>query len=488
MLKKMLISLMATSLPSTTVISAINMNDVQTHYYENLKSDIINNSIKLEDSYYTEYDGQKFYSQDQLDGHIYQQSNIESVVTSSNPSKIVKDYENQVLDGDKVFDTDIETAKKVYRDAFGNVALTHQDALNTYTNPGLVKEKYSYDAQEWFSSAEEAKIYEKNNLDIYKSIFQLWGNNYYNAFNLEDMEKLILNFRNGISVNIKKNLEGGTLKTPYTFVGSESDGFSFIKAKLFNNFVNTYFSQVVKMEHQSMMVVQPTEKHELRIHFSSAPEQDIYYGEKGESFQLVFANKYDSNESMLNDFKNEAWWNKGSEGSYSIGRKYVYRNFKLINPTTGRVEDAVVKTVPNWSYGGGKNKYDFSKYNYSDKTTSVAKLYLDTNKSKYLGSLTNLPKRYSVNDLESGERQRLYDIWFESYFRNVLTKFYYKNSNGSTISNGANVTIKYADVINQKLIANADNSVYKDLYFTMNSGNGKNYSFLQSYFDFYQKN
>lgn len=94
---------------------------------------------------FIEYNNERFSSKNDFKNYLLENATITSILTSSNLNKIIKDIENKTLDESKIYDIDPNKFIQIYRDAYGKIARTMQDALDTYTNLGLVKEQYSYD-------------------------------------------------------------------------------------------------------------------------------------------------------------------------------------------------------------------------------------------------------------------------------------------------------------------------------------------------------
>ncbi|WP_348736045.1 hypothetical protein [Spiroplasma endosymbiont of Ammophila pubescens] len=150
------------------------------------------------------YDNHTFYSQNDLNNYIFQTNKIETIETASNPGKIIQDYQYRTLDASKIYDTNFDNFQLVYRDAFGNVALTQQVALNTYTHAGLVKPRYSYDGKDWFDSPEEVKngfVYKGG---LRKSLYYDIDGYYYNVFNKDDQNKLLNSLTTGYHLKASK--------------------------------------------------------------------------------------------------------------------------------------------------------------------------------------------------------------------------------------------------------------------------------------------
>ncbi|WP_342275545.1 hypothetical protein [Spiroplasma endosymbiont of Cantharis lateralis] len=473
MLKYILTACAITNFSAASVAGITNFENSTSNKEELvnfLRKDIEENKVYLGNQIYSEYDNKIFTSQESLNEYILSNSIVESEFTSSNPSKIIKDYEHMTLDENKIYDIDMDKFAPVYRDAFGNIAKTSDAALETYTHGGLVRQKYSYDQEEWFDSPEEAKINQKNNMKINKSLYYQYNNKYYNAFNIKDINNLLKNFEEGYFVNKTTNLEGQSLLQPIVEYGNKEILYKKMKRELKENFLDSYYYDISKMEYVNSLQFTIKEKNEIRISFEGE-KQNIYY--KGQQPSIIFADKYNSKTQMIQDFKSASKWSKDSEGSLGIGREYWYRNFRLKKPNDNKIYNATIKLVPKWSKGGGFNKPSFDNYNYEDKTISKINTYYDSSKGQLIESLGNLNQRYSIQESTREDKTFMYDAWFEEYFQKNLTNF----------RGNDNKYVDYADILNENYIKNIDGSVYKDLMYDINYAKGTSFSLIQSYYD-----
>ncbi|AXK50930.1 hypothetical protein [Spiroplasma alleghenense] len=209
--KILLSSQMALSVgASTAVMVADNPISQSDHEYEveSMKNLIASKSkvISSEDIY--EFQGQEFSGREELDNYIYNNDLIQEQTTSSNLNKIIKDHQNNILDKDKMYGTDFEDFQLIYRDAFGNAQTSREKSLNSFTNKGLVRQKYSYDYQGWYDSPTEAKDNFIYTSGLEKSLYYQVDNRYYNLFNTKDQEELKSTFLDGYYVkpsNFTKN-------------------------------------------------------------------------------------------------------------------------------------------------------------------------------------------------------------------------------------------------------------------------------------------
>ncbi|WP_053945846.1 hypothetical protein [Spiroplasma cantharicola] len=452
-----------TNFQNTTMLDKEQLTDF-------LRRDIEENKVYIGNQIYSEYDNKIFTSQESLNEYILSNSIVESEFTSSNPSKIIKDYEHMTLDENKIYDIDMDKFSPIYRDAFGNIAYTSDEALETYTHGGLVRQKYSYDEENWFDSPEEAKINQKNNMKINKSLYYQYNNKYYNAFNIKDINNLLSNFEEGYFVNKSKSLEGNHLLQPINEYGDKEILYKKMKRELKENFLDSYYYKVSKMDYVNSLQFGIKNKSELRIAFKGE-SQSIYY--RGQYPSIIFANKYESKTEMVNDFKDKSKWSTGHEGSWTLGRNYWYRDFELKKPNDNKVYKATVKLVPKFSHGLGKNNPSFDDYNYEDKTVSKISTYYDSSQRQLVESIGNLNQRYSIQESTREDKAFMYDAWFEEYFQKNITNFKGNENKG----------VDYSDILNEYYIKNVDGSVYKDLMYDINYAKGTSFSLIQSYYD-----
>ncbi|AUB31617.1 hypothetical protein [Spiroplasma floricola] len=471
MLKHILIASAISSFSSASIVPFINSNNIneEENFIEFLRKDIEENKFYLGKQVYSEYDGKIFTSQESLNEYILSNSIVQSEFTSSNPSKIIKDYEHMTLDETKIYDIDMDKFLPVYRDAFGNIAQTSQKALDIYTHGGLVRQKYSYDEEEWFDSPEEAKINQKDKMKINKSLYYIHNNKYYNAFNLKDINNLLNTFEEGYFVNKTKSLEGNQLLQPIIEYGNKDILYKKMKRELKENFFDSYFYEISDMDYQNKLSFEIKDKNELRIAYPGR-SQEIYYS--GSRPQITFANKYSSTKDMIDDFKNIVKWSEGVEsGGAGIGRYYWYRDFDLIE-NSNKVT-ATVKLLPKWSAGFGKNKPSFDHYTYTNKTVSKINTYYDKSKQQLVDSVGEFSKRYSIQESTREDKSIMYDSWFDEYFQKNITSF----------PGNENKLVRYEDILQENFIKNSDQSVYKDLLYDVNYAKGTAYSLIKSYYD-----
>ncbi|QHX36398.1 hypothetical protein [Spiroplasma sp. BIUS-1] len=472
MLKHILIASAITSFSSISIAPIINLNSIneKQELIEFLKKDIEENKLFLGNQVYSEYDDKIFTSQESLNEYILSNSIVQSELTSSNPSKIIKDYEHMTLDESKIYDIDMDKFITVYRDAFGNISKTSKDALDTYTHAGLVKQKYSYDEETWYDSPEEAKINQKDKMKINKSLYYVHNNKYYNAFNIKDINNLLSTFEEGFFVNKTKSLEGKNLLEPIVEYGDKDILYKKMQRELKSNFFDSYYYNISDMEYENSLLFEIKKTNELRITYPG--EKQIIYNSSSRP-QIVFANKYESEKSMVDDFKNRSKWSESSEGSPGIGRYYWSRKFQLIHPVSKKIVLAEIKLVPKWSGGFGKYHPSFDNYIYTDKTVSKINTYYNEDKNQLVEYIGGLKNRYSIEESTREDKSIIYNTWFEEYFQKNITNF----------GNEQNKLIKYEDILKEEFIKNIDQSVYKDLLYDINYAKGTSYSLIKSYYD-----
>ncbi|WP_425379626.1 hypothetical protein [Spiroplasma endosymbiont of Stenodema calcarata] len=324
---------------------------------EVLRKDILANRIYGGKVNYSEYDGHTFYSEEALNEHLLKNNKVTSVVTSSNPNKIIKNYEYMTLDDKKIYDADLNNFPQLYRDAFGNVAYTQEKALQTYTNEGLVKPQYSYDGFYWFDTPEEAKINEKYKMQINKSLYYIYNNEYYNAFNTQDINALISLMDEGYYANLNQSLLGKTLLNPIVQVGDSKLIYVLLKKDFRKDFNGDYYKTITKTETKYRLAISPTGSNRLTVEYYDYKtgrrlNNKDYYAGDSTTIELK-GNNFSGGNALIRFFKNNAW-NRRAEGSLSIsGRYYRTREFRGVYKN----QDAIIliNLVPKWSYAFGKS-------------------------------------------------------------------------------------------------------------------------------------
>lgn len=325
---------------------------------EVLRQDILANRVYGGQVNYSEYDGQTFHSDEALNEYLLKNNKVTSVLTSSNPNKIIKNYEHMTLDDKKIYDADLHNFQQLYRDAFGNVAYSRQDALNTYTNEGLVKAQYSYDGFYWFDTPEEAKINEKYKMKFNKSLYYIYNNQYYNAFNDQDINALVSLMEEGYYANINQSLLGKPLVKPIVEQGNSKLIYDLLKKDLRKDFNGDYYNSVAKTETKYRLAIAATGTNRVTVQYSDLNGRYLagedYY--PGTSTTLEFTNigVKNSGQDLINWFNNTRYWGLREQGSVGLGHKYWTRAFTGIYKN--KPAKIQINLVPKWSHGFGKTK------------------------------------------------------------------------------------------------------------------------------------
>ncbi|AUB32134.1 hypothetical protein [Spiroplasma floricola] len=469
MFKNILLTLSLTSFSTTTVSSLVEKNNVseKEKLINFLRNDIEKKKVFLGNENYIKFDNKVFTNKNLLNEYLLSNSYIKSEFTFSNPNKIIKDYENMILDKNRIYSLDMDKYTKVYRDAFGNIAKTSKNALDTYTNAGLVKQKYSYDEVQWFDTPEEAKINQKDKMEIRSSLYYIHNNKYYNAFNITDINNLLGDFKKGYFVNKEKNIEGNRLLKPIKEYGDKKDIFDKMIRELKSNFLDSYFYKSSKVEYINKLKIKSKDENQFRVLFPGENEDIFMYGNEAE---LTFANKYSTYQEMLNDFRDRSKWMRHQEWGIVNCIYYLQRWMDLINPKTGKKERARIGLFPKWVRN---NEARIDNYVYWDNTKSTLINYYDERKQNSITTINLNAPRYSLKETLVTERESVYNSWFLEYFAKNITNFGVEE----------NTRINYKDILKEKFIKNIDGSVYKDLLYDVNNAKGHPYSLIKSYYD-----
>ncbi|AGM26419.1 hypothetical protein SSYRP_v1c08300 [Spiroplasma syrphidicola EA-1] len=452
LLKTILASTILTTTPVGVSASVINENSEVTSPREALFQTIKSSStVKSTKTKYS-YDNHVFYSQTDLDNYIYQSSKIETIQTSSNPGKIIEDYQYRTLKADKIYDTDFNNFQLVYRDAYGNTALTKQAALNTYTNAGSVKAQYSYDGIGWFDSPEEAKngfIYKGG---LHKSLYYYVNGRYYNVFNEDDQAKLLNSLTSGYYVKPSEFTQGLTL------YGTKET----LKDTIHNNFESTWtdsstsfpinYTSYLETDVNHKIYLSPGGDDMIKVSINRGRTQDYY---RGDTF--VFEDKH--NQLSKDELTTKMGWQQKFEKSGPAVGKYYWT--KTIN-LEGNQYDFTYLPIKAGSFG------KYTDFNWNALTSSQ-----DYNATLYLyDKVKNDPTRQQIyrwdnigieitnpNEIPTTYVRQSYDIWFNNFYSRQFLTLDKKDENG---------------------IAYNDFGVYADTLYDVNGTHGDKYSVRES--------
>ncbi|WP_283272611.1 hypothetical protein [Spiroplasma sp. SV19] len=485
MLKLMLIASsiisVSPSITSVTYYSTVGTTNERKINEQVLADDILANRIFNGQVSYSEYDGKTFYSDEALNEYLLQNNKVTSLITSSNPNKIIKNYEHMTLDDTKIYDANLDNFKQLYRDAFGNIAYTRQAALDTYTNAGLVKPQYSYDGFYWFDSPEEAKINEKYNMKINKSIYYMFKNQYYNAFNDKDINALVSLMDEGYYANINQSLTNKPLVKPIIEKGDSKLIYDLLKKDLKKDFNGDYYDSVTKTETKYKLSIAGTGSNRVTVQYYDKNGKFLNGTDydNGKSITVELRNiNAKSGADFINKFKNVSW-NTGSEGSWSIGRFYKTHDFDGIQD--GQEVKIRINLVPKWSYAGGKTKApDLDSYNFVDQSVGKIKLYSNENKhdDQFIDVTAEKKGVFSSANITTEEKTKFFSEWYDQYYNSVLTNFGPDN----------NRQVTYDDIKKGNYIKNTTfdgqgtkGFIYKDKAYDVNYNKGYSQSLIESY-------
>ncbi|AGM25426.1 hypothetical protein [Spiroplasma chrysopicola] len=481
-----LASSLITVTPSMTTMTyyALNENNSQRIIDpEILREDIFKNSIYGGQVKYSEFDGQTFYSDEALNEYLLQNNKVTSVLTSSNPNKIIKNYEHMTLDETKIYDVDLNNFKQLYRDAFGNVAYSRQEALDTYVNKGHVKAQYSYDGFYWFDTPEEAKINEKYNMKINKSLYYICQNQYYNVFNDKDINALISLMDEGYYANINESLTHSPLQKPIIEKGDSKLIYDLLKKDFQKDWNGDYYNQITESETHYKLSIAPSASNRITVQYfdkngNSMGGATDYWA--GSAFTFEPRNvKYNSGQEVINGFKN-AKWGEGTEGTPGFG--WRYKTTTLEGYKNGQEVKIKINLVPtNWSGGGGKTPApNLNDYSYADQSTGKIKLYSSPDKhdDQFLDVTPEKQGVYSPANITTEEKNKFYNEWYDKYFNSVITNF--------GVNDNRQVT--YDDIKDGNYIKNvvfdgegSKGFIYKDKAYDINYSKGYSQSLIESY-------
>ncbi|AOX43762.1 hypothetical protein S100390_v1c04190 [Spiroplasma sp. NBRC 100390] len=425
LLKGLLGSLILTATPVGTTMSTVPDYSADVISPEGALFKMIKNSSTTVDMK-TEwnYDGQKFYSQQELDSYIMQNNKVETIQTSSNPGKIINDYQYRTLDPTKVYDIDFNNYQLIYRDAYGNATLSKDIALETYTKN--INLKYSYDAINWFDSPEEAKagfIYKGG---LHKSLYYYVNGRYYNAFNHADQKALKSVLTEGYNLapsdftgqipiygtrDSLRNVVANNFRTTWTNVNNINEPLNYA------NFLATTTSQTI--------FISPGNDNLIKVRVNGGSQKTYYAGETVEIF--------DPERKFTNwDFTYRSGWKphvQMDDWIGSVGKYYYTRTFSSGN-NTYELTYLPVKSGSawhfnnfNWERVATSNKYDSTMMLYDNDVRSVTK--------KELYRWENLPINITrPSEIPTQYVRQAYDLWFNNFYEEKFLNLDKVDKNG----------------------------------------------------------
>ncbi|AXK51685.1 hypothetical protein [Spiroplasma alleghenense] len=375
------------------------------------------------------FNGETFNSKQELDNFIYSESLIQSYQTSSNLNEIIKDHQNGILDETKLYDTNLDNFSMVYRDAFGNAQTQRQKALDSYTNLGLVQQRYSYDHIGWYDSPTEAKDNFVFKQGLEKSNYYQVNGRFYNAFNKDDQEKMLNGF-----------VDGYYLK-PSNFVGTKRaiGNADNIEKTIKNNFASKWGSptRVTKTEDicddlNYVDFVETSTQQTFKFYKSEKIEMHHYIeGREQKHNGQVTIKPKDRLDGGTDFFRNKNNYDRGlTHGSWN-GKKWLYK-YGFIN-SDGQKEEITFNTTKDGSWGKNPTDVDLSKLIIDLTHNSAIKLYgkkidemKDSEKDAYLiRTKSNLGYEIaSTKDIPTEIVLELFDYWLPVFVKNEILNTY----------------------------------------------------------------
>jgi len=446
--------------------------------FELYKQKIVNDSYVAGVETFYEYDKKVFINEHDLNEYLFNKGGIQSYVTSVNPDKAKIDFNESKLDPDKVFDTNINNYRQVYRDIYGNTRLTLDEALNTYVNDANIVTRYSYDGFQWYLTEYDAKNAGRRQTKVQKSLYYLVNGRYYNAFNTRDIQDLINNMVEGYYIDFDKTLSGNSIEiNPGAIFGDKENVSELLKKHFKEDFYKNYWQNLVTLEKYPRL-------HIALFNNSVIDFADLWgTSNRWNNVYLTFAKNYSSYTEMRDDFLDESKW-------YRTDKKGYARLFDLI--IDGKIKKDVevhfTNQISTYKRGVGFI-LSYRPFNFSDikvsntnpqgdkRSSGVLTLFKDEEKTIQLGEQI---KRTYLNDvydddLTNDEMATLYAHWFDGYLNNVVTSF----------GNNDNREVLWTDIANRNYIANNSKKfkagkIYKDKAYKVNFEKGYSNSLIQS--------
>lgn len=316
-------------------------------------------------------------------------------------------------------------------------------------------------------------------MDIHKSLYYIYENKYYNAFNPKDIYLLTNKFEDAFYTNFETNLSGEKLKQPINISGlksitSFSPFYEKVKNKIEHEFRNDYFYKISDLKVENSLELSISGSNEVRIDWLDGSSQEIF--KKGQKLVIKFKKQYKSEVDMINNFKDESKWEKASEGigwGTTWGRYYWTRKFEIYNTSSKKYQTAMIKLLPKYKKAGGPSKApSFDSYGYNDKTVSSIVTYKNQTKKEKISEISELQFRYDLKSTTNDEIKKIFYDWYTYYNNDILTNFSKNNK----------IDFNYDEIRNGKFTKNNVSNVYKDKMYNIESNNY--YSVIQSFFDY----
>jgi len=448
-----------------------------------LKNKIVNGSSTTGSEKYYRYDNLIFNSNESLKNYVYNKGDLQSYMTSTNPASIKKDH--NILDPDKIESLDIKNFRKVYKNANNHVVKTEQEALNSYINPLNLIDEYSYDGEEWYRDSNLARINAKQKKEINKSLYYYFDNQYYNAFNIDDINSLLLKMENGYFAHYDKTLDGSPSAESKPIFGNRLLFHNQNQRELIKDFQTSFYNEVVEFKGDSI----------LTLKFGDKIIASIDGRILGSSFDLKFSKQYPSADAMRLDFLDPTKWEyEEEEWKTTEDKKIVTKKVKTIakrkievpHETGFKVQTITIKNIKtDTNTKGDIVRYPINLYGNEHitefngkKSKGILTLYANPDKKEILRQ-TLEPVQGFDNSLTNDLAREWFDVWYMNYFNNVMTDF--GNEGMNSVPNWDNY--KYGDFIENKSPYLKLGKIYKDKLYRANGNRGNQLSLINSYFE-----
>ncbi|ARU91245.1 hypothetical protein SCLARK_00563 [Spiroplasma clarkii] len=457
------------AMSSHAIVETENQNSIEV---ERLFNSIKTGSKPIEEIEKWSVDGLDFYDENNLNNYLIEQGNIEKVATSSNPSKIIKDHANGILDESKIYDLDQNQYQRIYRDAFGNTALTKKAALDTYVNMGSVNHKYSYDNYSWFDSPEEAKndyVYQGG---LRKSLYYFINGRYYNVFNSKDRQDLLNTFKEGYRITPSdmtnhqtiygtKNNVATTVKSTLRSVWTKGKNSAPKGEMHYSNYITKDAAKFVNIRTSQGIYLEVWYKGDNAPSWWPAGFSDIEYLET-ETAPLIFDDK-SIDAKYLSDKVN---WKRVLEkdGNEDLKETFTLEKGGMNQETKRKFTKIRIRPIEDL-IGIGYSKVNFNIQNFADSSKTNIQLYSDLEKKNKIYDRSYDRCFGSFSDFSTYDVNNLYDDWFEYFKDKELFKNIPKSLDGKLNEIGRPV--------NAYGVAN-------DYLYDVNGQQGEKYSYYES--------
>jgi len=458
--------------------------------FDQLKAEIASQSYAISADEYYSLDGRIFTSENQLNEEILTNGDLKTYVTISKPEDIFLDSSRGILNPKKIETLNLSKFKRVYRTLYNEAVIDKELALESFANDSNLLKQYSYDDINWYDSVEEAKLAKGLNPSVQSSIYYVFDNKYYNAFNSEDIDILISKMQEGYYGLYDHDLSGQEHQIRKIY-GTREEFYKKNREQLYEDFHNSYYKKFISYD----------KSHSLMFHLASSAIQtivnDVDYG-MSDTVKIALNQKAEIKNisNLFVDFLspekwhfssmiiNELFWFqysrlleiKDEEGNtlqtLDIKLRLPIQPAFLKDPTKGKPESFFLSKLHTIIEPLNDSKENGTVTFYKD-SKRLKKLDV----AKYEKGITDLTYKDYDGTLKNDQIRYFYDAWYENYFKDTLDNFGEAN----------NYRVNWKDYSLGNFLENLNRDeefelghIYKDMFYQANGFKGHDLSLIDS--------